>query len=255
MAENGPVTNKEAWERETLQPDLQTSPERQAEFTTISGTPLQRLYNREDLSAESADFEADLGYPGDFPFTRGVTPAMYRHKLWVMGMYSGFGSAEAANQRYRNLLAQGQTGFSVALDLPTQCGYDADDPLAAKPDIYSLVKFQRSNQNTCINQKPIVQRGDKVRAGDVIADGPACEQGELALGQNVVVAVAKLLDRRFFIRVVHEVDVPLQNLGIKFQRIFHDQAVLLISFVPHHMHEGAVIDAVHPQGANKISFH
>jgi methylmalonyl-CoA mutase N-terminal domain/subunit len=131
MAENGPVTNKETWERETVQPDLQTSPERQTEFTTISGTPLQRLYNREDLSAESADFEADLGYPGLYPFTRGVTPAMYRHKLWVMGMYSGFGSAEAANQRYRNLLAQGQTGFSVALDLPTQCGYDADDPLAA----------------------------------------------------------------------------------------------------------------------------
>ena len=72
-----------------------------------------------------------VGYPGAYPFTRGVTPTMYRGQFWVMGMYSGYGSAEEANERYRALLDRGQTGFSIALDLPTQCGYDADHPIAA----------------------------------------------------------------------------------------------------------------------------
>jgi methylmalonyl-CoA mutase N-terminal domain/subunit len=131
MSENGAVKSKDEWERDILSPDLAASPERREEFVTISGGPLNRLYTGADLTADSPDFEAQLGFPGGFPYTRGVTPTMYRKNLWVMGMYSGFGSAEAANQRYRNLLARGQTGFSIALDLPTQCGYDADHPLAA----------------------------------------------------------------------------------------------------------------------------
>jgi methylmalonyl-CoA mutase N-terminal domain/subunit len=121
------LTNKTDWEAKILAPGLETEPERQANFTTISGLPLERVYTPEDRVAD----EAGLGYPGAYPFTRGVSPTMYRSNFWVMGMYSGYGSAEEANQRYRTLLERGQTGFSIALDLPTQCGYDADHPLAA----------------------------------------------------------------------------------------------------------------------------
>ncbi|MFN8455126.1 MAG: methylmalonyl-CoA mutase family protein [Anaerolineae bacterium] len=120
------VTTKAEWEEKILPAGLKAEPERRADFTTISGLPLQRLYTDEDKPSQDG-----LGYPGAYPFTRGVTPSMYRSNLWVMGMYSGYGSAEEANQRYRALLERGQTGFSIALDLPTQCGYDADDPVAA----------------------------------------------------------------------------------------------------------------------------
>ncbi len=88
------------------------------------------MYAPEEVTAQGIDFTRDVGAPGTFPYTRGVTPGMYRDRLWVMGMYSGYGSAEEANARYRMLLEQGQTGFSIALDLPTQCGYDADHPMA-----------------------------------------------------------------------------------------------------------------------------
>ncbi len=119
------LTTKSEWEEKILPAGLKAEPERRAEFTTISGLPLRRLYTDEDRPERE-----ELGYPGAYPFTRGVTPSMYRSNLWVMGMYSGYGSAEEANQRYRALLERGQTGFSIALDLPTQCGYDADHPVA-----------------------------------------------------------------------------------------------------------------------------
>lgn len=122
------VKGQPDWETNVLAPYLKRDPERRPEFTTISGTPLERVYTgqtQEDSAAEK------LGYPGSYPFTRGVTPTMYRSQFWVMGMYSGYGSAEEANERYRMLLERGQTGFSIALDLPTQCGYDADHSLAA----------------------------------------------------------------------------------------------------------------------------
>jgi methylmalonyl-CoA mutase N-terminal domain/subunit len=131
MSKDKKAINKAEWEREILSPSLDTNPERQAEFSTISGLPLERLYTGEDWPVNSSDSKANLGYPGAYPFTRGPSPTMYRHNLWVMGMYSGFGSAEEANQRYRKLLERGQTGFSIAIDLPTQCGYDADDSAAA----------------------------------------------------------------------------------------------------------------------------
>jgi methylmalonyl-CoA mutase N-terminal domain/subunit len=124
------TTTKSEWEEKILPAGLQTEPERRAEFTTISGLPLQRLYTAED-NPNQDNQAAELGYPGAYPFTRGISPTMYRSNFWVMGMYSGYGSAEEANQRYRALLERGQTGFSVALDLPTQCGYDADHPVAA----------------------------------------------------------------------------------------------------------------------------
>ena len=124
-------TSKAEWAAKILNPHRQAEPERRASFATISGLPLEPLYTAEDWSANGTGPAAKLGYPGAYPFTRGITPTMYRSHLWVMGMYSGYGSAEEANQRYRALLERGQTGFSIALDLPTQCGYDADHAIAA----------------------------------------------------------------------------------------------------------------------------
>lgn len=97
-------------------------------FRTISGIELKAAYTPEDLAG--FEYDAKLGLPGKYPFTRGISPEMYRENLWVMGQYSGFASAEEANKRYRYLIEQGQTGFSVALDLPTQMGYDSDHPMA-----------------------------------------------------------------------------------------------------------------------------
>jgi methylmalonyl-CoA mutase N-terminal domain/subunit len=128
MEPNSERTSRPDWEKTVLTPHLEKDPERRSGFTTISGLPLERVYAEESPNGVAAD---KLGYPGAYPFTRGVTPTMYRSQLWVMGMYSGFGSAEEANERYRMLLERGQTGFSIALDLPTQCGYDADHPFAA----------------------------------------------------------------------------------------------------------------------------
>ncbi len=101
---------------------------RKAEFKTLSGIPLERLYTAKNLGG--ADAESEISYPGEYPFTRGVYPTMYRGRLWTMRQYAGFGSAVESNQRYRYLLAQGQTGLSVAFDLPTQIGMDSDYPLA-----------------------------------------------------------------------------------------------------------------------------
>ncbi|NOY97652.1 MAG: methylmalonyl-CoA mutase family protein [Chloroflexi bacterium] len=119
---------RKRWEQEILNPLLEKRPERKAEFKTSSGIELPRL----GLPPEPApDYGAKLGFPGEYPFTRGVQPTMYRGRFWTMRQYAGYASAEESNARYRYLLAQGQTGLSVAFDLPTQIGYDADDPLAA----------------------------------------------------------------------------------------------------------------------------
>src|SRR5256712_2159289 len=96
--------------------------------TTLSGIPLKTVYTPEDLS--DFDSQSSLGSPGEFPYTRGIYSTMYRGKLWTMRQYAGFGTANQSNARYRYLLAQGQTGLSVAFDLPTQMGYDADHPMA-----------------------------------------------------------------------------------------------------------------------------
>ncbi len=111
------------WQQQTLNPALQKMPERAAHFETTSGIELERLY----LPLPSEPF---LGFPGSFPFTRGIQPTKYRARLWTMRQYAGFGSAEETNARYHYLLSQGQTGLSVAFDLPTQMGYDSDHPLA-----------------------------------------------------------------------------------------------------------------------------
>src|SRR5437660_1414363 len=102
--------------------------ERRERFTTASGLPLERLYTAESLAGWDA--EEALGYPGEFPYTRGIYPSMYRGRLWTMRQYAGFGSAAESNERYRYLLSRGQSGLSVAFDLPTQIGMDSDHALA-----------------------------------------------------------------------------------------------------------------------------
>jgi len=117
-----------AWEEKTLAPTLEKSPERAHEFTTISNYPIRRLYTAADLPDWNP--EKDLGYPGEPPYTRGIHSTMYRGRLWTMRQFAGFGTAQDTNARFRYLLAQGQTGLSVAFDLPTLMGYDADHALS-----------------------------------------------------------------------------------------------------------------------------
>ncbi len=117
-----------AWEQTTLQRVLDKTAERETAFTTESGIPVKRLYTPLDLP--EADYNRDLGYPGDYPYTRGVYPTMYRGRLWTMRNYAGFGTAEDTNKRFRYLQEQGMPGLSVAFDLPTQIGYDSDHPMS-----------------------------------------------------------------------------------------------------------------------------
>ena len=118
------------WEESTLSRTLSKHPERRETFTTGSGNRVERLYLPEGPGQEEW-YLRKLGFPGDHPFTRGVQPTMYRGRFWTMRQYAGFGTAEESNARYRFLLGQGQTGLSVAFDLPTQIGYDSDNPLSA----------------------------------------------------------------------------------------------------------------------------
>ncbi len=116
------------WEAEVLKPALEKVPEPKDDWATVSGIPVKRVYT--PLEREGEDYLEQQGLPGSFPFTRGVQPTMYRSRLWTMRQYAGFGSAEETNARYHYLLKQGQTGLSVAFDLPTQMGYDSDHPMA-----------------------------------------------------------------------------------------------------------------------------
>lgn len=120
-------SEQQRWEEETLKPLLERLPERKTGFFTSSGIPLPRVLLPQE---PPKDYMEELGFPGEYPFTRGVQPSMYRGRLWTMRQYAGYASAEQSNRRYRYLLDHGQTGISVAFDLPTQIGYDADDPLA-----------------------------------------------------------------------------------------------------------------------------
>jgi len=116
-----------AWEEQVLNPALARVQERE-EFSTSSGIPVKRLYTPEDTA--DLDYAEKLGFPGEYPYTRGIYPTMYRGQLWTMRQYAGMGTAEESNERFRYLLKEGQTGLSVAFDLPTQMGLDSDDPLA-----------------------------------------------------------------------------------------------------------------------------
>jgi methylmalonyl-CoA mutase N-terminal domain/subunit len=121
-------TGKEQWEEGVLRDALQRTPERKERFETSSGIPVARFCGPGDTA--DLDYDRDLGFPGQYPFTRGVQPTMYRGRFWTMRQYAGYGNAEQSNRRYHYLLNQGQTGLSVAFDLPTQMGYDSDHPLA-----------------------------------------------------------------------------------------------------------------------------
>ncbi|SDX92194.1 methylmalonyl-CoA mutase [Acetomicrobium thermoterrenum DSM 13490] len=113
---------------EEVKKTVQKYPERKSTFTTGGGVPVERLYTPENI--KDLDYTEDLGFPGDYPYTRGVQPTMYRGRFWTMRQYAGYASAEESNERYKYLLQQGQTGLSVAFDLPTQIGYDSDHPMA-----------------------------------------------------------------------------------------------------------------------------
>ena len=121
-------TRKEGWEKETLAKSLVSLPERRAKFSTASDIPVARVYTPLDL--REYDYVRDAGFPGEYPYVRGVYPTMYRARLWTMRQYAGFGTAAQTNQRFKYLLQAGQTGLSVAFDFPTQIGYDCDHKLS-----------------------------------------------------------------------------------------------------------------------------
>ena len=116
------------WEETTLAEVLRRFPERRENFKTTSEIELNRVYTPLDL--KGFDYSEKLGFPGEYPFTRGVQPTVYRGRFWTMRQYAGFATAEETNKRYRYLLDHGQTGLSMAFDLPTQIGYDSDHPLS-----------------------------------------------------------------------------------------------------------------------------
>ncbi|GAB4215879.1 MAG: methylmalonyl-CoA mutase family protein [Roseiflexaceae bacterium] len=118
---------QEQWEQQTLWPALSKAPERDVPFVTTSSAPIERLYTPLDLAEN--DYQRDISHPGEYPYTRGIHPTGYRGKLWTMRMFAGFGSAEETNARFKYLLEQGQTGLSIAFDMPTLYGRDTDHPL------------------------------------------------------------------------------------------------------------------------------
>jgi len=118
----------ETWKQGSLARSLKRQPERKPDFSTSSGIPIEPLYLP---SGADHAYQDQIGFPGEYPFTRGIQATMYRGRIWTMRQYAGYASAQESNRRYRYLLAEGQTGLSVAFDLPTQIGYDADDPLAS----------------------------------------------------------------------------------------------------------------------------
>ena len=118
----------ERWEETTRQQASARLPERRPTFVTTSSSPIESLYTPLDIP--DIDYERDLGLPGEYPYTRGIHPTLYRSRVWTMRMFAGFGTAEETNQRFRYLLDRGQTGLSIAFDLPTLMGYDTDAPQA-----------------------------------------------------------------------------------------------------------------------------
>jgi methylmalonyl-CoA mutase N-terminal domain/subunit len=121
--------DRDQWEEQTLRPGTERQPERDQEYSTVSSLPIDRLYTPEDLGPEWS-YDDKLGYPGEYPYTRGVHPTMYRGRLWTMRQFAGFGTARQTNERFHYLLEHGQTGLSVAFDLPTLMGRDSDDSMA-----------------------------------------------------------------------------------------------------------------------------
>lgn len=128
-ADHKPSNGKARWYKQTFDPVIAKHPERDAAFITASSTPVEALYTREDLADRNLSYDTDIGYPGEFPYTRGIHPTGYRGKLWTMRQFAGFGTAEDSNERYLRLLELGQTGLSVAFHHPTLVGRDSDEPI------------------------------------------------------------------------------------------------------------------------------
>ena len=156
--------NKQEWQEKILKPSLKRAPEREERFLTNSGIEIDDVYTPDDL--KGFDYVQKLGFPGEYPFTRGVQPTMYRGRVWTMRQYAGFASAEESNKRYHYLLGQGQTGLSVSFDLPTQIGYDSDHakaqgevgkvgvPISSLEDMETLFKgipFDKVSTSMTIN--------------------------------------------------------------------------------------------------------
>ncbi len=121
------ASEKKRWNKAVTE-KIRNRAERKESFSSPSGIELERLYSPADI--DGSDYLGEIGFPGEYPFTRGIQPTMYRGRFWTMRQYAGFGSAEETNKRFQYLLEQGQTGLSVAFDLPTQIGYDSDNPLS-----------------------------------------------------------------------------------------------------------------------------
>ncbi|MFQ5595164.1 MAG: methylmalonyl-CoA mutase [Anaerolineae bacterium] len=176
------------WRDETLHPLTDRYPERRDEFITTSSKPIRRLYT--PLDNAGLDYMNDLGYPGEFPFTRGVHPTMYRGRLWTMRMFAGFGTAEETNQRFKFLLEQGQTGLSVAFDLPTLYGYDTDSP-------WGLGEFGKCGVAI-----------SSLRDMEVLFDGIPLGQVSTSMTINSPAAVLWAM----YIAVAEKQGVPMRNL-------------------------------------------
>ncbi|MDB2294302.1 methylmalonyl-CoA mutase family protein, partial [Halorubrum ezzemoulense] len=119
---------KASWEAETLDPTLDRHGERSERFATVSNREVDRLYTPDDVA--DLDYEEDLGFPGEPPYTRGVYPTMYRGRTWTMRQFAGFGTAEETNERFHYLIDEGQTGLSTAFDMPSLMGIDSDDKMS-----------------------------------------------------------------------------------------------------------------------------
>jgi methylmalonyl-CoA mutase N-terminal domain/subunit len=158
---------KKRWEQSTLLNWLNQSKEKRTEFHNHSGMDIKRLYTPEDI--EKMDYTQDLGFPGEYPFTRGVHATMYRGRLWTMRMFSGFGAAADTNQRFKYLLKEGETGLSIAFDYPTIMGYDSDHSMAkGEVGICGVAVASLKDMETLLDGIPL----DKVTTSMTI-NGPA----------------------------------------------------------------------------------
>ena len=178
---------KQEWLERSYEPGVKRFPERKQPFRTSSGNDIDVLYTPEEAQV---DYERDLGYPGQYPFTRGVQPTMYRGRFWTMRQYAGFASAEESNRRYRYLLEQGQTGLSVAFDLPTQTGYDSDHEMArGEVGKVGVPICSLADMETLFQEIPL----DKVTTSMTInATGPILMALYIAVGKRQGVPMDKL---------------------------------------------------------------
>ncbi len=178
----------ERWDETIVQPQLEKRPERLSSFSTTSDIELRRIYT--PLEADEVPYMEALGLPGAYPFTRGIQPTMYRGRLWTMRQYAGFGTAEESNARYKYLLEQGQTGLSVAFDLPTQTGYDSDSPLAAG---------EVGRVGVAI---------DSLRDVEILFDGIPLDKVSTSMTINATAAILLAM----YIAVAEKQSVPLEKL-------------------------------------------